>query len=134
MTTYMIYQRNNVNIDHINAKPNGVYAKAYFALGMPTHDTVEDAVSDAIYHEMYEPTMIMHDLDGRDKRTPFEAIFDAGNGYGYHYDSSITCTDICKHPSMSVGDILYDLTSGWSYVCMPVGWHSLNLTLQLNKA
>ena len=128
MATYMIYQRNNVNIDHINAKPNGVYAKAYFALGMPTHDTVEDAVSDAIYHEMYEPTMIMHDAtDGL--RTPFEAIFDEGNGYG---NGTISCHDICKHPSMSVGDVLVDLTRKQTHVCMPTGWHDVNVNVQLD--
>ena len=131
MSTYMIYQRTNVDIDRLNSHPNSAYATTHFLLGMPSRDDVEATVSDGLFYNMYEPTMIMHDLDGRDKRTPFEAIFDAGNGYG---DRSIICTDICKHPSMSVGDILYDLTSGWSHVCMPVGWHSLNLTLQLNKA
>ena len=131
MTTYMIYQRINVDTQRLTSNPSGQYAKTYFELGMPSKDSVEDTVSDGLYYDMYQPTMIMHDLGGRDKRTPFEAIFDAGNGYG---DRSIICTDICKHPSMSVGDILYDLTSGWSHVCMPVGWHSLNLTLQLNKA
>jgi len=132
MTTYMIYQRTNVDTQRLTSNISGKYAKTYFKLGASlSKDNVEDTVSDGLYYDMYQPTMIMHDLDGRDKRTPFEAIFDAGNGYG---DRSIICTDICEHPSMSVGDILYDLTSGWSHVCMPVGWHSLNLTLQLNEA
>jgi len=131
MTTYIIYQRTNVDSDRINSMPTSNYAKAFFALGMPTHDNVEMVVSDGLHHDMYEPTMIMHDFYGKDKRTPFEAIFDEGNGYG---DGTLTTTEIRKHPSMSVGDILYDLTNGWSHVCMPVGWHSLNLTLQLNEA
>ena len=128
MATYMIYQRNNVDFDLINAKPNGTYAKAYFALCMPTHDTVEDAVSDAIYHDIYAPMMIMHD-DTDGLRTPFEAIFDEGNGYG---NGTITSHDICKHPSMSVGDLLIDLTRKQTHVCMPTGWHDVSVNLQLD--
>ena len=130
MTTYIIYQRTNVGSDRINNQPNSTYAKAYFALGMPTHENVEDAVHDGLFHDMYEPTMIMHDTETRD-RTPFEAIFDEGNGYG---DDSITTTKIRNHPSMSVGDILMDLTTGYAHVCMPIGWHSLDLTLDLTTA
>ena len=130
MTTYIIYQRTNVGSDRINNQPNSTYAKAYFALGMPTHENVEDAVHDGLFHDMYEPTMIMHDTETRD-RTPFEAIFDEGNGYG---DGSITTANIRNRPSMSVGDILMDLTTGYAHVCMPIGWHSLDLTLDLTTA
>tara|TARA_R110001599_G_scaffold341952_1_gene563286 strand:+ start:61 stop:444 length:384 start_codon:yes stop_codon:yes gene_type:complete len=125
----MIYQRTNVGSDRINNQPNSTYAKAYFALGMPTHENVEDAVHNGLFHDMYEPTMIMHDTEARD-RTPFEAIFDEGNGYG---DDSITTTKIRNHPSMSVGDILMDLTTGYAHVCMPIGWHSLDLKLELKS-
>ena len=130
MSVYMIYQRTNVDSDRINSMPTSVYAKAYFALGMPTRDNVEDAVHDGLHHSMYEPTMIMHDTKQR-KRTPFEAIFDEGNRYG---DETIVTTDIRKHPSMSVGDILLELTTGYAHVCMPIGWHSLDLTLDLTTA
>ena len=127
MSVYMIYQRTNVDSDRINNMPNSVYAVAYFALGMPTRENVEVAVHDGLFHNMYEPTMIMHDTKQR-KRTPFEAIFDEGNRYG---DETIVTTDIRKHPSMSVGDILLELTTGYAHVCMPIGWHSLDLTLDL---
>ena len=130
MSVYMIYQRTNVDSERINSMPTSVYAKAYFALGMPNRDTVEDAVHDGLHHNMYEPTMIMHDTETRD-RTPFEAIFDEGNGYG---DGSITTANIRNRPSMSVGDILMDLTTGYTHVCMTIGSHSLDLTLQLTAA
>jgi hypothetical protein len=110
--------------------PTSLYAKAYFALGMPSRENVENAVHDGLFHDMYEPTMIMHDTETRD-RTPFEAIFDEGNGYG---DGSITTANIRNRPSMSVGDILMDLTTGYAHVCMPIGWHSLDLTLDLTTA
>ena len=130
MSVYMIYQRTNVDSDRINNMPNSVYAVAYFALGMPTRENVEVAVHDGLFHNMYEPTMIMHDTETRE-RTPFEAIFDEGNGYG---DCSITTANIRNRPSMSVGDILMDLTTGYAHVCMPIGWHSLDLTLDLTTA
>tara|TARA_R110000822_G_scaffold56928_6_gene143630 strand:+ start:1217 stop:1609 length:393 start_codon:yes stop_codon:yes gene_type:complete len=130
MATYMIYQRTNVDHRRINNMPTSVYARAYFALGMPNRDTVEDAVSDGLFHSFYEPTMIMHDLEERD-RTPFEAIFDEGNEYG---NGSIRTTNIRPNPSMSVGDIILDLTTGHSHVCMPTGWYSLDLTLELTIA
>ena len=130
MTTYIIYQRTNVDSDRINAMPTSTYAKAYFALGMPSRDTVEDAVSDGLFHNMYQPTMIMQDTEDRD-RTPFEAIFDEGNGYG---DGSIKTANIRDRCSMSVGDILVQIDTGYSHICMPVGWHSVNLTLELTTA
>jgi hypothetical protein len=126
----MIYQRTNVDSDRINSMPNSVYAVAYFALGMPTRENVEVAVHDGLFHNMYEPTMIMHDTETRE-RTPFEAIFDEGNGYG---DGSITTANIRNRPSLSVGDILMDLTNGYAHICMPIGWHSLDLTLDLTAA
>jgi len=130
MSVYMIYQRTNVDSDRINSMPNSVYAVAYFALGMPTRENVEVAVHDGLFHNMYEPTMIMHDTETRE-RTPFEAIFDEGNGYG---DGSITTANIRNRPSLSVGDILMDLTNGYAHICMPIGWHSLDLTLDLTAA
>jgi hypothetical protein len=128
MATYMIYQRTNVNFDLINSKPNGTHAKAYFALNMPTRNSVEDAVVNAIFQDMYAPTMVMHD-DTETLRTPFEAIFDEGNGYG---DGTISSHDICKHPSMSVGDLLVDLTRKQTHVCMPTGWHDIDVNVQLD--
>jgi len=132
MSTYMIYQR-TISEDlsnRINSHPESPIAKAFFAIGMPFKDNVEDVVDDGIYHGLYEPTMIMSTTFDTD-RTPFEAIFDEGNGYG---DGSITTVDICKHQSMSVGDLLIDLTSKQSHVCMPTGWYNLDLTLKINKA
>ena len=129
MSVYMIYQRTNVDIDRLNNMPNSAYATICFSLGMLSRDDVEVTVSDGLFHNMYEPTMIMHDTKQR-KRTPFEAIFDEGNGYG---DETIVTTDIRKHPSMSVGDILLELTTGYAHVCMPIGWHSLDLKLELKS-
>lgn len=130
MSVYMIYQRTNVDSERVNSMPTSVYAKTYFKLGMLTVNEADDAVRDGLYHDMYEPTMIMHDVETRD-RTPFEAIFDEGNGYG---DGSITTANIRNRPSMSVGDILMDLTTGYAHVCMPIGWHSLDLELNLTTA
>jgi len=126
----MIYQRTNVDIDRLNNMPNSAYATICFSLGMLSRDDVEVTVSDGLFHNMYEPTMIMHDTETRE-RTPFEAIFDEGNGYG---DGSIKTANIRDRPSMSVGDILMDLTTGYAHVCMPIGWHSLDLTLDLTSA
>jgi hypothetical protein len=130
MSVYMIYQRTNVDIDRLNNMPNSAYATICFSLGMLSRDDVEVTVSDGLFHNMYEPTMIMHDIETRE-RTPFEAIFDEGNGYG---DGSIKTANIRDRPSMSVGDILMDLTTGYAHVCMPIGWHSLDLTLELKTA
>ena len=130
MSVYMIYQRTNVDSERINSMPTSVYAKAYFALGMPNRDTVEDAVHDGLFHNMYQPTMIMYDTETRE-RTPFEDIFDEGNGYG---NGSMTTRTIRIGPSMSVGDILVQLDTGYAHVCMPVGWHSIDLTLELTPA
>ena len=130
MSVYMIYQRTNVDIDRLNNMPNSAYATICFSLGMLSRDDVEVTVSDGLFHNMYEPTMIMHDTETRE-RTPFEAIFDEGNGYG---DGSIKTANIRNRPSMSVGDILMDLTTGYAHVCMPIGWHSLDLTLDLTSA
>ena len=130
MSVYMIYQRTNVDIDRLNNMPNSAYATTCFSLGMLSRDDVEVTVSDGLFHNMYEPTMIMHDIETRE-RTPFEAIFDEGNGYG---DGSIKTANIRDRPSMSVGDILMDLTTGYAHVCMPIGWHSLDLTLDLTTA
>ena len=130
MSTYMIYQRTNVDIDRLNSHPNSAYATTHFLLGMPSRDDVEATVSDGLFYNMYEPAMIMQDTECRD-RTPFEAIFDEGNGYG---DGSIKTANIRDRCSMSVGDILYDLTNGYAHVCMPTGWHSLDLTLELKTA
>jgi hypothetical protein len=130
MSVYMIYQRTNVDTDRLNNMPNSAYATTYFSFGMLSRDDVEATVYDGLFYNMYEPTMIMHDTKQR-KRTPFEAIFDEGNRYG---DETIVTTDIRKHPSMSVGDILLELTTGYAHVCMQIGWHSLDLTLELTTA
>jgi len=130
MSVYMIFQRTNIDHERINNMPTSVYAKACFALGMPNKETVEDEISDGLFHGFYQPTMIMRDTQQR-KRTPFEAIFDEGNGYG---DETIVTTDIRKHPSMSVGDILLELSTGYAHVCMPIGWHGLDLTLELTSS
>jgi len=133
MATYMIYQRKKSQavVEHINNKPNSVYASAYLALGMPTNDTAKTAVEDALYHDMYEPTMIMHDKSTVGNRTPFEAIFDEGNSYGL---GDITTYPIAKPSSMSVGDLLVDLTRNQTHLCMPTGWYEIDVTLQLNVA
>ena len=130
MSVYMIYQRTNVDSERINSHPNSAYATTHFLLGMPSRDDVEATVSDGLFYNMYEPTMIMHDIEDRD-RTPFEAIFDEGNGYG---DGSIKTANIRDRYSMSVGDILVQLDTGYAHVCMPVGWHSIDLTLELTAA
>ena len=132
MLSYLIYQRpmdDSLMKLLVNGHSNPV-ANAYLALTTMRGDTPEDTVRNALMYTLYHPTMFMQfPFNGSDEEA-LEAIFDEGNGYG---DGTITTTNLMKHSSMSVGDIVVNLTENHAYVCMPTGWHLLKDTeLKLN--
>lgn len=87
----------------------------------------EDKVLAAVERNLYHPTMFI-----QADELNLEKIFDCANGYGH--GNGHTRSLIKKNAySMSVGDVVYMLESDTSYVCMPMGWEKINVTLDLNK-
>ena len=60
-----------------------------------------------------------------------EQVFDAGNGYP---GEGVNVVSMGRHPSMSVGDIAVSLLDDDVYLCMPHGWHVLDMELSLEPA
>ena len=60
-----------------------------------------------------------------------EQVFDAGNGYP---GEGVNVVSMGSHPSMSVGDIAVSLLDDDVYLCMPHGWHVLDMELSLEPA
>jgi len=60
-----------------------------------------------------------------------EQVFDAGNG---HIGEGVNVVSMGSHPSMSVGDIAVSLLDDDVYLCMPHGWHVLDMELSLEPA
>ena len=121
--TYLVYQRpiNNSTSHILNDDPSSDFAQTYFRLLMPNKDNVEALVSNALYWDIYRPTMIISADDG--VSLSLHETFDAGNGYP---KQGINVSALCKHPSMSVGDLVVDLYVNHVYVCMPTGWHHIS--------
>lgn len=121
--TYLVYQRpiSNTTKHIINDAPTSDFAEAYYDLLMPTEDNVEALVSNALYWDIYRPTMIISADDG--VSLSLHETFDAGNG---RPKQGINVSSLGKHPSMSVGDLVVDLYVNHVYVCMPTGWHHIS--------
>jgi len=132
MHSYLIYQRpmDKQFQDELNGSELTPKKKAYFDLHMmPDGSAAEEAVENAIYHDLYRPTMFMIGYD-RPNRATLEYIFAEGNGHG---SGEIDRHDLMKHTSISVGDLVVSLDDNTTHVCMPMGWHEISgITLNLN--
>jgi len=136
MHSYLIFQRpiNSPELQEtLELRPNSPEAKAYFdliRLGMGKE--AEPCVTAAVEAGLYVPTMFMSATGSRNRQT-LEDIFDEGNGHG---TGALERLDICRHPSMSVGDLVVGLVDKTVTVCMANGWHELSdidLNLQCNQ-
>jgi len=136
MHSYLIYQRplDEDFQDELNGTTLTTKKKAYFdLLTMPDGSAAEEAVQNAVDHNLYRPTMFMIGYD-RPNRATLEYIFAEGNGHG---SGEIDRHDLMKHTSISVGDLVVSLDDSTTHVCMPMGWHQisglkLNLTFRGN--
>jgi len=136
MHSYLIYQRplDEDFQDELNGTTLTTKKKAYFdLLTMPDGSAAEEAVQNAVDHNLYRPTMFMIGYD-RPNRATLEYIFAEGNGHG---SGEINRHDLMKHTSISVGDLVVSLDDNTTHVCMPMGWHQisglkLNLTFRGN--
>ncbi len=125
---FMIYQRpmSTAQVDAVNRNPESTLAKAYMDLLFPNEDNAQECVNAALNVGIYKRTMLIGATDGGS--VTLEQVFDAGNGYP---GEGVNVVSMGGHPSMSVGDIAVSLLDDDVYLCMPHGWHVLDLTLDL---
>ena len=125
---FMIYQRpmSTAQVDAVNRNPESTLAKAYMGLLFPNEDNAQERVNTALNVGLYQRTMLIGATDGGS--VTLELVFDAGNGYP---SEGVNVVSMGGHPSMSVGDIAVSLLDDDVYLCMPHGWHVLDLTLDL---
>lgn len=125
---FMIYQRpmSTAQVDAVNRNPESSLAKAYMGLLFPSPDNAQERVTAALNLGLYQKTMLIGATDGGS--VTLEQVFDAGNGYP---GEGVNVVSMGRHPSMSVGDIAVSLLDDDAYLCMPHGWHVLDLTLDL---
>jgi len=130
MATFTIHQRKlgKDKSDQINADSNSDMANTYFRMGLVRRDNVDELVAATFDHDIYRMTTCLQVVSDH----ALTVIFDHMNGY--------TCDDVhneivlMKRPSMSVGDIVTDTGSGVSWVCMPHGWHEIDLKIETKIA
>ena len=125
---FMIYQRpmSTAQVDAVNRHPESSFAEAYMGLLFPSEDNAQERVTAALNLGLYQKTMLIGATDGGS--VTLEQVFDAGNG---HIGKGVNVVSMGSHPSMSVGDIAVSLLDDDVYLCMPHGWHVLDLTLDL---
>ena len=125
---FMIYQRpiSAAQVDAVNRNPESSLSKAYRRLLFPSPDNAQERVTAALNLGLYQKTMLIGATDGGS--VTLEQVFDAGNG---HPSEGVNVVSMGGHPSMSVGDIAVSLLDDDVYLCMPHGWHVLDLTLDL---
>ena len=125
---FMIYQRpmSTAQVDAVNRHPESSFAEAYMGLLFPSEDNAQERVTAALNLGLYQKTMLIGATDGGS--VTLEQVFDAGNGYP---GEGVNVVSMGRHASMSVGDIAVSLLDDDAYLCMPTGWHVLDLTLDL---
>lgn len=128
---FMIYQRpmSTAQVDAVNRHPESSFAKAYMGLLFPSPDNAQERVTAALNLGLYQKTMLIGATDGGS--VTLEQVFDAGNG---HIGEGVNVVSMGSHPSMSVGDIAVSLLDDDVYLCMPHGWHVLDMELSLEPA
>ena len=128
---FMIYQRiiSTAQVDAVNNNPESSLAKAHFGLLFPNEDNAQECVNAALNVGIYKRTMLIGATDGGS--VTLEQVFDAGNGYP---SEGVNVVSMGSHPSMSVGDIAVSLLDDDVYLCMPTGWHVLDMELSIEPA
>jgi len=128
---FMIYQRiiSTAQVEAVNKNPESSLAKAYMGLIFPSEDNAQERVTAALNLGLYQKTMLIGATDGLS--VTLEQVFDAGNGYP---GEGVNVVSMGSHPSMSVGDIAVSLLDDDVYLCMPTGWHVLDMELSIEPA
>ena len=128
---FMIYQRiiSKAQVDAVNNNPESSLAKAYMGLLFPSEDNAQERVTAALNLGLYQRTMLIGATDGGS--VTLDQVFDAGNGYP---GEGVNVVSMGRHASMSVGDIAVSLLDDDVYLCMPTGWHVLDMELSLEPA
>ena len=128
---FMIYQRiiSKAQVDSVNRNPESSLAKAYMGLIFPSEDNAQERVTAALNLGLYQKTMLISATVGGS--VTLEQVFDAGNGYP---SEGVNVVSMGRHPSMSVGDIAVSLLDDDVYLCMPTGWHVLDMELSIEPA
>jgi hypothetical protein len=128
---FMIYQRpmSTAQVDAVNRHPESSFAKAYMGLLFPSPDNAQERVTAALNLGLYQRTMLISATDGGS--VTLEQVFNAGNN---HIGEGVNVVSMGNHPSMSVGDIAVSLLDDDVYLCMPHGWHVLDMELSLEPA
>jgi len=127
--TYVIFQLSLTSdqLESINKNSTSTLAKAYFGLMFPNDSNAQERVNAALSAGLYEKTMLIGATDGLS--VTLEQLFDAGNGYP---SEGVNVVDLAGHSSVSVGDIAVSLLDDGAYLCMPMGWHVLDIELRLS--
>ena len=128
---FMIYQCiiSTAQVDAVKKNPESSLTKAYMGLIFPSEDNAQERVTAALNLGLYQKTMLIGATDGLS--VTLEQVFDAGNGYP---SEGVNVVSMGRHPSMSVGDIAVSLLDDDVYLCMPTGWHVLDMELSLEPA
>ena len=128
---FMIYQSiiSTAQVDAVKKNPESSLTKAYMGLIFPSEDNAQERVTAALNLGLYQKTMLIGATDGLS--VTLEQVFDAGNGYP---SEGVNVVSMGRHPSMSVGDIAVSLLDDDVYLCMPTGWHVLDMELSLEPA
>ena len=128
---FMIYQCiiSTAQVDAVKKNPESSLTKAYMGLIFPSEDNAQERVTAALNLGLYQKTMLIGATDGLS--VTLEQVFDAGNGYP---SEGVNVVSMGRHPSMSVGDIAVSLLDDDVYLCMPTGWHVLDMELSIEPA
>ena len=130
MATFTVHQRklSSDQVDEMNRDTTSDMTNAYFKMTFPNSENVDELVAAHFEHGIYKMTTCLQVISDH----ALTVIFDHMNGY--------TCDDVhneivlMRRPSMSVGDIVTNTGSGTSWVCMPHGWHEIDLKIETKIA
>jgi hypothetical protein len=126
--SYLVYQLRPEVYEVMQTDRDSDVAQIAFDLLLLNDKTVGSTVLDAVYADMYYPTKFIHMGVLSDHFSPMEEVFAAGNGYS---NRARVVSINGGGTSLSVGNIVVNLQEDKAYVCMPVGWHELDIKLQL---
>lgn len=126
--SYLVYQLRPDVHETMQYDRNSDVAQIAFDLMLINDSTVDSTVLDAVYADLYYPTKFIHFGVLSDDSSSMEEVFAAGNGYS---NKARVVSINGGGTSLSVGNIVVNLQEDKAYVCMPVGWHELEIKLQL---
>ena len=130
MATFTVHQRklSSDQVDEMNRDTTSDMTNAYFKMTFPNSENVDELVAAHFEHGIYKMTTCLQVISDN----PLDAIFHQLSGYDH--DDVHNEISLMKRPSMSVGDIVTDTGSGVSWVCMPHGWHEIDLKIETKIA